>query len=62
MSSVEFIQIQILKAEDALAEARDALLQIRRPADAKRVLEHLLRAADYIEQAVDGCGGRSLQE
>ena len=62
MSSVEFIQIQILKAEDALAEARDALLRIRGPADAKRVLERLLRAADYIEQTVDGCGGGPLQE
>ena len=62
MSSVEFIQIQILKAEDALAEARDALLRIREPADAKRVLEHLLRAADYIEQAIDGCGGGPVAE
>ena len=62
MSSVEFIHIQILKAEDALAEARDALLRICLPADARRVLEHLLRAADYIEQAVDGCGAGPLQE
>jgi hypothetical protein len=54
--SVEFIQIQILKAQGALAEARDELLRIRGPEDARRVLEHLLRAVGYIERAVDGCG------
>jgi len=56
MSGVEFIQIQILKAQDALTEARDALLRIREPDDTRRVLEHLVRAADYVEQAMEGCG------
>ena len=62
MSSVEFLHIQIVKAEHALSEARDALLRIRGPADARRVLEHLLRAADYIEKAVDGCSDGTLSE
>ena len=55
MSTLEHIRIEIIKAQDALAEARDTLLRLRRTDDADQVTAMLRRAATHVAQAVDGC-------
>ena len=60
MSTLEHIRIEIIKAQDALTEARDALLRIRRTAEADHVTVSLRRAIAHVSHAVDGC--RRLKE
>jgi len=55
MNTLEHIRIEITKAQDALAEARDSLLRVRRSRDADTIIDALRRSAAHLSQAVTGC-------
>lgn len=55
MNTLEHIRMEIIKAQDALAEARDALLRLRRTGEVDHVTVALRRAGQHIAQAVEAC-------
>jgi hypothetical protein len=55
MSSFEFIRIEIMRAQDALVDARDALLRVRHARETAEIINSLRRAIDCIDHAIGGC-------
>ena len=55
MNTLEHIRMEIIKAQDALVEARDALLRLRRTGDVDIVNASLRRAGQHVTQAVEAC-------
>ena len=55
MNTFEQIRVEIIQAEEALAEARAALLRVRHARDTERIVSALSRASEHVGRAVDRC-------
>ena len=55
MNTFEQIREEIVQAQEALSEARDALLRVRHARETEHIVAALRRAGDHVARAVERC-------
>ena len=55
MNPFEQIRVEIIQAQEALADAREQLMRVRHARETERIVEALRRAGDHVRRAVERC-------
>ena len=53
MNPFEQIRVEIIQAQDLLAEARERLMRVRHARETERIVDALRRAGDHVRRAIE---------